>query len=147
MKDLSSLLTHDEFTKHIAFTSSAPVALRSAITQIILIYVRGNVDCSVKEGLSATLEATLSTTFAEHAGVTATSYGWSVENDVPIRGEKGQAGFVFAAAIGWSGPELQRSFQETGIWKVAEDKVSDLEGVLKVTSITLSCQCSERVSK
>ncbi|KAF9878305.1 hypothetical protein CkaCkLH20_04343 [Colletotrichum karsti] len=124
VKGLPTLLTHGEFTKHIAFTSSAPVALRSPITQIILIHVRGNVDCSVKEGLSATLEATLSTTFVAHAGVTATSYGL----------------FCLAAAI----PRLEgyESLSDAEVAELSQDVAQAVHDNIKLPLLSISAMTS-----
>ncbi|CAF3478475.1 hypothetical protein FGSG_04575 [Fusarium graminearum PH-1] len=71
------------------------------------------------------------------------SYGWSVENDVPIRGDESNSGVMLTAFIGWPSVDAHMKFRETEPFKENVSLVTGIEGMLKLDLFHVSCVTHE----
>lgn len=63
------------------------------------------------------------------------SFGWSVEDDVPVRGdEEGSKGILLVAFIGWEGLEAHGRFRETEVFKDSIGSLRTMPEMVKLAA-------------
>ncbi|KAF3797716.1 hypothetical protein GCG54_00014614 [Colletotrichum gloeosporioides] len=144
VKDLPALLTHGEFVKHLSFTPSSSVALQCPVTELVLVHFPGDVSAEVRAEATISVRQILTDNFQTCVEVTAVSWGWSVENDFPIRGQSGNTGAVLAALIGWGSADGQRVFYQTEIGERARLGMNSIQGAITVTRVSVRFRYSGR---
>ena len=144
VKDLPTILTHGEFTKHVAFTPSPPLVLHSPVTEILLAYFPSNISPAAKDKAGARAQQFVEKSLNKCTDVKAVSYGWGVENDFPVRDEEGKTGSILMMFIGWPSVDAHMKFREMEIFKENVDLVRGMEGLVKLTIFHVSCQSFRR---
>jgi hypothetical protein len=148
VKELPTILTHGEFTKHIAMKKTEPLVLQSPVTEVMLVYFPSNISPAGKDKAAAQLQQFVEKSLENCSDVIAVSYGWGVENDFPVRGgEPGQSGSLLTAFIGWPSIDAHRKFRETEAFKESVDFVRDVEGIVKLAMFHISCQSLGKETK
>jgi hypothetical protein len=141
VKELPTILTHGEFTKHVAVTPSPPLVLQSPVTEIMLAYFSSDISQAQKDAASANAQQFGEKALNKCPDVKGFSFGWGVENDFPVKGgEKGQTGSVLTAFIGWPNIDAHLKFRETEDFKENVDLLRGMEGLVKVAMFHVSCQ-------
>jgi hypothetical protein len=143
VKDLPTILTHGEFTKHVVLTPSSLV-LRSPVTEVLLAYFPSDISAAGKDAAIAQFQKFVEKSFSGSSDVTGVSSGWGVENDFPVRGEKGQAGSVLMAFIGWPSVEASMKVRQTEASKENVGLIRGMEGIVKLAIFHISCRTLER---
>lgn len=143
MKDLPTILTHGEFTKHLVLAPSSSSVLQSPVTQVILAYFPADISEAVKDTATSQFQNFIARGLLKSSSVQATSYGWGVENDFPVRGE-GIMGSVLTAFIGLSSIDARNKFVEAEAFKEVTDLIVKMEGILKLVMFHISCRTLER---
>ncbi|KFY81249.1 hypothetical protein V500_11590 [Pseudogymnoascus sp. VKM F-4518 (FW-2643)] len=113
VKELQTILTHGEFTKHLAIVPSPPLVLQAPVTEILLAYFPSDISEAQKDAASANVQEFSEKALKRCSDVKGFSFGWGVENDFPVRGEEGQTGSVLAVFIGWTSIDAHMKFRET----------------------------------
>ncbi|KAK2767205.1 hypothetical protein CKAH01_15323 [Colletotrichum kahawae] len=144
VKDLPALLTHGKFVKHLSLTPSSSVALQCPVTELILVYFPEDVSEELRAEATISVERILAENFQTCIDITAVSWGWSVENDFPIRGQSGDTGAVLAVVVGWDSADEQRLFYQTEIGERARLGMKAIQGAITVTEVSIRCRYSER---
>ncbi|KAF6819241.1 hypothetical protein CPLU01_13090 [Colletotrichum plurivorum] len=142
VKDLPSILTFG-FMKHLALTSSASIAFKSPLTEIIFVHFPGDTPGDKQEEVTEQLSATLSG-LAICPAIRGVSWGWGVENDFPFLGQEEHAGQVFAVALGWQGITEQQAFTSDAVFRNFEATVRGISGVAGLSKVRVSLRGSER---
>lgn len=141
MKELPTILTHGEFTKHVAVTPSPPLVLQSPVTEIMLAYFPSGISSTAKDTASSQFQQFVEKGLSKCRDVKVVSYGWGLENDFPVRGgEEGQLGSLLIAFIGWDSIEAHERFRETEGFKENVGLITGMEGLLKLVAFHISCR-------
>ncbi len=141
MKELPTILTHGEFTKHIAVTPSPPLVLQSPVTEVLIAYFPSDIKPAGKDAAAAQLGQFVEKGLNKCSDVKAVSWGWGVENDFPVRGgEEGQKGSILTAFIGWPSIDAHMKFRETSAFKENVDLIRSMEGIIKLATFHISCR-------
>jgi hypothetical protein len=127
-------LTHGEFSKHVAVTPFPPVALQSAVTEVLIIYFPSDISQAGKDIAAAQLQQFIEKSLIKSSDADALSYGWGVENDFPIRGgEEGQQGSILISFIGWPSVDAKMKFQGTEGFKENVHLLMAMEGKVNLS--------------
>ena len=138
---MPTILTHGEFTKHIAVTPSPPLVLQSPVTEVLLAYFPSDISPAGKDKATAQLQQFIERSLNKCTDVKAVSYGWGVENDFPVRGgEEGQTGSILTTLIGWPSIDAHMKFRDTEIFKENADLIRSMEGIVKIGMFHISCR-------
>jgi hypothetical protein len=143
VKDLPTILTHGEFSKHVLLTPSSLV-LQYPVTEVLLAYFPSDLSSAGTDTAIAQVQKFVEKSFDGCPDVKGVSFGWGVENDFPVRGEKGQVGSVLMAFIGWPSVEASMKTRETETSKENVEMIRGIEGVVKLAMFHISCQTLER---
>ena len=143
VKELPTVLTHGEFSKHVMLSPSSHV-LQSPVTEVLLAYFPSDISAAEKEVAGAQFEQLVQKSLNGFLDVKGVSYGWGTENDFPVRGEKGQVGSVLMAFIGWPSVKATTKARETETSKEDVELVRNIEGVVKFATFHISCRTLER---
>ena len=68
------------------------------------------------------------------------SSGWSVEDDVPVRGEEDKTGSMLVAFIGWPSVEAHMKFRDTQEFKDSIGLLRNIPGLIKLAAFHVSCK-------
>jgi hypothetical protein len=143
VKDLPTILTHGEFTKHVMLSPSSLV-LQSPVTEVLLAYFRSDISAAGKDAAAAQLKQFVEKGLGECPDAKGVSYGWGVEKDFPVQGEEGQVGSVLMAFIGWPSVEASMKARETEASKENVELIKGMEGIVKLAMFHISCRSLER---
>ncbi|KAF2134562.1 hypothetical protein P153DRAFT_391896 [Dothidotthia symphoricarpi CBS 119687] len=142
VKPLYDIMTHGEFTKHVALTSSSP--LLSPMTELILVYLPSDISPDKKTVTATQLQQFVYNGIGESFDVESVSYGWGVENDFPVKGgDAEQKGSILMALIGWSGVDAHKKFRETEASRDVLDSIGGMEGMVKLATLCVRCRSLE----
>jgi hypothetical protein len=145
VKDLPTVLTHSEFTKHVDVTPAPAQALKSPVTEVTLAYFPSNISLQEKAKISSQFQQFAEKGLYQCAEVTSISYGWGVQNDFPVREVGGGlTGSLFITFIGWPSIDSHIQFQETDEFKEHVGLITNIGGMLKMVTFHVSCRSSER---
>ena len=148
MKDLPKILTHGEFTKHVAVTPFPPLVLQSPVTEVMLAYFPSDISAAGKDAATTRLQQFVERSLNTCSDVKGVSYGWGVENDFPMRGgDEGQTGTVLMAYIGWPSIDAHMKFRETETFKEHVGLITGMEEMIKVLMFHLTCRTLERTTE
>ncbi|KAK1718884.1 hypothetical protein CaCOL14_004763 [Colletotrichum acutatum] len=144
-KDLHKVLTYGEFCKHITATPSLPDALKSVVTDVFIIYFPSDITPEAKDTATTRLQEILEEGFGQVPEVTATSYGWGVQDNFPVKGgDPNQTGSILTAFVGWFNVEANNTFHQSESYKEIERKLENMEGLIKLRPFRLRCTVLER---
>ena len=132
-------MTHGEFTKHITLTPSS-VALQSDVTEAIVLFFPPDLSPSAKASVTAQLQQFIEKSIKEFADTKATSFGWGVENDFPIREGDGQTGSIVAAFIGFPSRDAHVRFREMPVYIENLDSIKNIEGLSQSLVFHMNCR-------
>ena len=76
--------------------------------------------------------------------VKGASFGWGLENDFPVRGEKGRVGSVLMTLIGWPSIEASMRARETETSEKNVELVRGMAGLVELAMFHISCRTLER---
>jgi hypothetical protein len=148
VKELPTILTHGEFTKHITMEKTEPLVLQSPVTEVMLAYFPSAISPAGKDKAAAQLQKFVEKSLENCSDVMAVSYGWGVENDFPVRGgEPGQLGSLLTAFTGWPSIDAHRKFRETEAFKESVDLIRDMEEIVKLAMFHVRCQSLGKETK
>ncbi|KAH7087593.1 hypothetical protein FB567DRAFT_525301 [Paraphoma chrysanthemicola] len=140
VKDLPKILTHSEFQKHITVQPGFGDVLSASETEILLVYFPADISDEQKNKATEALTGIIEESgLKEDAHVKAVKWGWSVENDFPVLGEKDRAGRVFAIFLGRESADVERGLQkgQEGVGYVGE--FAGLDGVVTIVRRVVAC--------
>lgn len=142
MKDLPTILTHGEFTKHIDVTPAPSRALTSTITDVTLAYFSADISQDAKTKISTQFQQLLANNLGKCGNVTGYSCGWGTENDFPVRGaEDDLKGSLFITFVGWDSKEAREKYKDSDRFST----ITKQEGVQHTAAFSIECRSSERV--
>ncbi|KAF4453679.1 hypothetical protein F53441_3688 [Fusarium austroafricanum] len=130
--------------KHVTLTPFPPEDVldknRSPVTEVLLAFFPSDYDVASRATATRRLEQFTGLALKSSPDWRGISYGWSVENDVPIRGDEGKTGCMLAAFIGWPSVEAHQKFRETEDFKENIGLLREIPGLVKLNAqqITLS---------
>ncbi|PKS12054.1 hypothetical protein jhhlp_001350 [Lomentospora prolificans] len=91
VKDLPTVLSHGEFTKHFDFEPFQHQEFQAPVTEMILAYFPADISPAQKRVHSARLREFVERGLNKCADVDSVSFGWGVEDDFPvIEGREGK---------------------------------------------------------
>jgi hypothetical protein len=143
VKELPTILTHGEFSKHVILAPSSSSVLQYPVTQVILCYFPSDISDATKDTTTSQFQHFTARGLLESSDVQTVSYGWGVENDFPVRGE-GRTGSVLTAFIGLSSTDAQKNLQDTASFQESLELIGKMEGIMKAGTFHISCQKVER---
>lgn len=120
------------------------LALQSPVTEVVLAFFPSDISSAGKDTAIAQLQKFVEKSLDGCPDVKGVSFGWGVENDFPIRGEKGQVGSVLMALIGWPSVEASMKFRETETSKENVEFIRGIEGIVRLAIFHISCRTLER---
>lgn len=141
VKDLPTILTHGEFSKHVATTPFPPSALQAPVTEILLVYFPSDISTAAKDSVESNIKQFIDKALTGYPEIKGVNYGWGVENDFPVRGgEEGQTGSILMAFVGWTSIDAHLKYQETDLYKENVHLLQSFEGVVGMKMIHINCQ-------
>ncbi|KAJ4253880.1 hypothetical protein NW762_010278 [Fusarium torreyae] len=99
LKNFSKICTHSEFIKHVNLSQSSD-ALRSTITEIMLVHFPKDFSQVQKDQSSTSLQLILNDSFGQCSDVDKLAHGWAVEDNFSVKGGEGKSGCVSMIIIG-----------------------------------------------
>lgn len=145
MKDMPKILSSGLFTKHIRLTASAPAALRSSATEVILAYFSSAISSTRKNAAIAHFKAFEEDELRGRSGIEALSYGWGVENDFPVRGGlEDQRVSILMSFIGFDSIDARTKFKQSSTFERMLDLVRGIEGILKLEAFSVDFRSVSR---
>ncbi|KAM0553106.1 hypothetical protein ACHAPJ_007654 [Fusarium lateritium] len=148
MESLKPLCDFSKFTnKHVTLNPFPPEDVlnkeRSPVTEVLLAFFPSDYDVASRATATRRLEEFAARALKTSADWRGISYGWSVENDVPIRGDEGNSGAMLAAFIGWPSVEAHQKFRETADFKDNIGLLREIPGLIKLGAFHVSCLSQE----
>jgi hypothetical protein len=133
----------DGFIKHIT-PSPFPATqvldnTLSPITEVLCAFFPADIDASSKATAVSQLEEFTEKGLKTSPDFNGISYGWSVEDDVPVRGDEGKTGVMLAAFIGWPSLEAHMKFRDTQEFKDTIGLLRTLPRLIKLGAFHVSC--------
>ncbi|KAK1675498.1 hypothetical protein BDP55DRAFT_552337 [Colletotrichum godetiae] len=129
------------YIKHITPTPWPPTILASApVIEVLTLFFPADLDAAAKEALTAQLEEFKTNALDTSPDFKGISYGWSVENDVPVTDEPGTTGNLLAAFIGWPSVDAHMKFRDTVPFKENIGILREMEGIVKLGVFHVSCK-------
>jgi hypothetical protein len=138
-----------EFVKHLALEPWPPTAIldaqnnRSLVTEVLMLWFPTHVTTEMKTAVKAQAQKFRATVLENCHSITGISSGWSVENDIPIIGHKGQIGTVFVLLVGWPGMETSRKVRQMKAFADCIDSLRDLQGLITLNNMHVKCRSFE----
>ncbi|KAI1033148.1 hypothetical protein LB505_010583 [Fusarium chuoi] len=133
--------------KHVTLTPFPPEDVLnkdcSPVTEVLLAFFPPDYDVASRATATRRLEEFTGVALKTSRDWRGISYGWSVENDVPIRGEEGKTGSMLAAFIGWPSVEAHQKFRETDDFKENIGLLREIPGLVKLAAFHVSCVSKE----
>jgi heme-degrading monooxygenase HmoA len=115
----------------------------SPVTEVLVAFFPSDYSISSRAAATRRLEQFAAQALKASPDWRGISYGWSVENDVPIRGDEGNSGAMLVAFIGWPSLEAHQKFRETDDFKQNIGLLREMEGLLKLSTFHVSCVSKE----
>lgn len=141
------------FIKHVTVNPFPPEDVldktRSPVTEVLTAFFPSDYDIASRATATRRLEEFTSNALKSSPDWRGISYGWSVENDVPVRGDESKTGAMLIALIGWPSVEAHEKFRETDNFKENIGLLREIPGLIKLAAFHVSCasQEAEGVSK
>lgn len=146
--DFPKILGGHHFTKHLSLTPYPHTALRSPVTEVLLIWFPSDISPEAKDTATKRLQQFADVCLQPHTSIHAFNIGWGVENDFPVRdGEEGQKGSLLAGLIGWPSIDAHMQFRETDTFKNNIHLLRGMEGVVKMTMFHLRSRVMENETR
>ncbi|KAF7558157.1 hypothetical protein G7Z17_g57 [Cylindrodendrum hubeiense] len=144
---IESLNPHFDFTKsinkHVAVnpfpTEDVLDKTRSPVTEVLLAYFPSDYSEDSRAVAKRRLEQFTGRALKSSPDWRGISYGWSVENDVPVKGDESNSGALLVAFIGWPSVEAHKKFRETEDFKENISLLREIPGLTKLTTFHVSC--------
>ncbi|TLD25417.1 hypothetical protein PspLS_05910 [Pyricularia sp. CBS 133598] len=134
------------FVKHIDVSPLPVVALdteAAAVTEVLSIYFPASTSSEDKAKISGAFQEFVDKGLEGYHDFKGASMGWGVENDFPLPGNSSDetGGYaVYWAFIGWPSVEADMKFQETDRFKENIGTLLGLPGLVKISSVHVSCK-------
>ncbi|KAH6975198.1 hypothetical protein BKA56DRAFT_618715 [Ilyonectria sp. MPI-CAGE-AT-0026] len=144
---IESLKPHCDFgksiNKHVAVnpfpTEDVLDKTRSPVTEVLLAYFPSDYSDDSRAVAKRRLEEFAGRGLKNSPDWRGISYGWSVENDVPVRGDESNSGALLVAFIGWPSLEAHQKFRETEAFKDNIGLLREIPGLTKLSAFHVSC--------
>ncbi|KAM0347696.1 hypothetical protein ACHAPU_004711 [Fusarium lateritium] len=148
MESLKPLSDFTKYTnKHVTLTPFPPEDVlnkdRSPVTEVLLAFFPTDYDVASRATATRRLEEFAGRALKTSRDWRGISYGWSVENDVPVRGDEANSGAMLAAFIGWPSVEAHQKFRETDDFKDNIGLLREIPGLVKLSAFHVSCESKE----
>lgn len=142
---MPNILSHGLFTKHIRLSPSAPAALRSSVTEVILVYFSSVSSSTRKNAAIEHLKAFEEDELRGRSSIEALSYGWGVENDFPVRGGlEDQRASILMSFIGFDNSDARTKFKQSSTFERMLDLFREIEGFLKLEAFPVEFRSVSR---
>ncbi|WYZ35826.1 hypothetical protein EsH8_X_000473 [Colletotrichum jinshuiense] len=129
------------YIKHVATNPWPPTILEEApVVEVLTLFFPADLDDAAKEALAAQLGEFKTKALDTSPDFRGISYGWSVENDVPITDEPGKTGNLLAAFIGWPSVEAHVEFRDTQPFKDNIGLLRNMKDIVKSGVFHVSCK-------
>ncbi|KAK7426537.1 hypothetical protein QQZ08_006996 [Neonectria magnoliae] len=144
---IDSLKDHCDFTrafnKHVTVNPFPPEDVldkdRSSVTEVLLSFFPSDYGVDSRATATRRLEEFAGRALKNSPDWRGISYGWSVENDVPVKGDETKSGALLLAFIGWPSVEAHQKFRESEEFKEHIGLLRETSGLVKLTSFHISC--------
>ncbi|KAL2873587.1 hypothetical protein SGCOL_011222 [Colletotrichum sp. CLE4] len=134
-------LAYRDTAAHAPIGKAPPTILASApVIEVLTLFFPTDLDAAAKEALTAQLEEFKTNALDTSPDFKGISYGWSVENDVPVTDEPGTTGNLLAAFIGWPSVDAHMKFRDTVPFKENIGILRGMEGIVKLGVFHVSCK-------
>lgn len=141
VKDLPSVLSHGEFTKHFDLEGSGKLVYKAPVTELILVYFQPDLPLEQKSAATALVEGYVVKGLGETPGVEGTGFGWGLEDDFPVLdGDKDQKGCVLVVLVGWSSVEACVEARKSTLPEEFLGLTQEVVGVIALKSVLLRCR-------
>lgn len=145
---MPKILSHGLFTKHIRLTPSAPAALRSSATEVILAYFSSAIWSTRQNAALLHFKAFEEDELRGRSSIEALSCGWGVETDFPVRGGlEDQRASILMLFVGFNSIDARTKFKQSSTFKSLLDLVGDMEGVIKLETFSVEFRSVSRKSE
>ncbi|KAM5350182.1 hypothetical protein ACJ41O_006687 [Fusarium nematophilum] len=143
---IESLKPHTDFTKglnkHVTVTPYPPEdvldKVRSPVTEVLQAYFPSDYDVASRATATRRLEEFAGRALKTSPDWRGISYGWSVEDDVPVKGQEDKTGVMLVAFIGWPSVEAHQKFRETEPFKENIGLLREIPGLVKLSVFHVS---------
>ncbi|CAG7558870.1 unnamed protein product [Fusarium equiseti] len=148
IESLKPLVSFEKsINKHVTLNPFPPEdvldSARSPVTEVLVAFFPGDYSISSRAAATRRLEQFAAQALKASPDWRGISYGWSVENDVPVRGDESKTGCMLVAFIGWPSLEAHQKFRETDDFKENIGLLREMEGLIKLSAFHVSCQSQE----
>ncbi|CAM1509556.1 Fc.00g032950.m01.CDS01 [Cosmosporella sp. VM-42] len=145
IETLASVLDFSKgLIKHVTVNPTPPIQVLdnsiTPVTEVLSIYFHSDIDDSSKANAVSRLEEFAETGLKTSPDFKGISYGWSAEDDVPIRGEEDKTGSMLVAFIGWPSVEAHMKFRDTQEFKDSIGLLRNIPGLIKLGAFHVSCK-------
>ncbi|KAF4996204.1 hypothetical protein FDECE_12546 [Fusarium decemcellulare] len=148
---IESLNPYVDFTKymnkHITVNPFPPEDVldktRSPVTEVLLAFFPPDYDVAARATATRRLEEFAGKALKNSPDWRGISYGWSVENDVPVKGDEEKTGAMLVAFIGWPSVEAHQKFRETEDFKENIGLLREMPRLVKLSAFHVSCLSKE----
>ncbi|KAF4975557.1 hypothetical protein FZEAL_7672 [Fusarium zealandicum] len=107
---------------------------RSPVTEVLLHFFPSDYDVASRATATRRLEQFAGRALKASPHWRGISYGWSVESDVPVKGDETKSGALLVAFIGWPSVEAHQKFRETDDFKDNIALLREMPGLIKLSA-------------
>ncbi|KAM6520180.1 hypothetical protein FALCPG4_013733 [Fusarium falciforme] len=134
-------------SKHVTVNPHPPEDVldkaRSPVTEVLLAFFPPDYDIAARATATRRLEEFAARALKTSPDWRGISYGWSVENDVPVKGDEDKTGSMLVAFIGWPSVEAHQKFRETQDFKDHIGLLREMPQLIKLSAFHVSCLSKE----
>lgn len=134
-------------SKHVTVNPHPPEDVldkaRSPVTEVLLAFFPADYDVAARATATRRLEEFAARALKTSPDWRGISYGWSVENDVPVKGDEEKTGSMLVAFIGWPSVEAHQKFRETQDFKDHIGLLREMPQLVKLSAFHVSCVSRE----
>ncbi|KAL4732722.1 hypothetical protein ACLX1H_001741 [Fusarium chlamydosporum] len=139
IESLKPLVSFEKsINKHVTLNPFPPEDVldraRSPVTEVLVAFFPSDYSVASRAAATRRLEQFAGQALKASPDWRGISYGWSVENDVPIRGDESNSGSMLVAFIGWPSLEAHQKFRETDDFKQNIGLLREMEGLIKLSA-------------
>ncbi|KAI5456723.1 hypothetical protein BGZ63DRAFT_87966 [Mariannaea sp. PMI_226] len=111
----------------------------SPITEVLYAFFPADIDASGKDAVVARIDEFVERALKTCPDFRGISYGWSLEDDIPVRGDEEKQGVMLAAFIGWQSLEAHMKFRDTQQFKDSIGLLRTMPSLIKMGVFHVSC--------
>lgn len=140
VKDLPTVLSHSDFSKHITASPLPLSSLQAPVTELFFVYFAADISPAEKDTVDSLINEFIEKALVGYPEVRGINTAWGVENDFPVRGgNEGQTGSVLALFLGWTSVAAHKQFAQSDVFKDNINLVKGLPGVVGTSMTHVSC--------